>query len=218
MNYISRNCLDGFLCKKVLNVRNNNPFVWCGIPILSFKYLVENYDNINFENIVVFDDINKFKQYVLNINSSLLPDIEQVEILRNKIKNEMYYALIDNNIIIRTIHFQYNKMKTREYCTGCKNGMEALKVTYLRRLERMLTCKEDPVFFFEVDDKEYEELTFNTKYKVIYYTISDDVNKDTKYFFKLKPCPPNVGWDIKNLNEPKQLVEIMKNYPEFNIK
>lgn len=218
MNYISRNCLDGFLCKKNLNVRNNNPFVWCGIPILSFKYLVENYDNINFKNIIIFDDINKFKQYVLNINDSLLPDVETIEILRNEIKNEMYYMFIDNNIVIRTIHFQYNKMKTREYCAGCKNGVEALKVTYLRRLERMLTCGEDPVFFFNICEKKHEELTFNSKYPVIYYTTLDNINKDTKYFFKLKPCPDNTNWVVKSSDEREQLVEIMKNYPEFNIK
>jgi hypothetical protein len=206
------------MCKDILNVQNNNPFVWNLLPILSFKYLVENYDNINFKKIIVFDDINKFKQYVLNINDSLSPDIESIEISRNKIKNEMYYMLIDNNIIMYTIHFEYNKMKTKEYCVGCKNGIETLKATYLHRLERMLTCREDPVFFFNVNYKKYEELTFNSKYTIIYYTTLDDVNKDTKYFFKLKPCPSDVGWNVKNLNEPKQLVEIMKNYPEFNIK
>ena len=220
MNYISRNCLDGFICRDILNVQNNNPFVWNLFPILSFKYLVENYDNIDFKNIMVFDDINKFKQYVLNTNDSLLPDIESIEISRNEcyLKNEMYYMLIDNNVIMYTIHFMYKTMKTKKYCIGCKNGIEALTATYLHRLERMLTCGEDPIFFFNICEPEYEEITFNSKYNVIYYTILDNINKDEKYFFKLKPCPDNVVWDVMKLNDSKQLVEIMKNYSEFNIK
>lgn len=121
MNIISNSCLGSFLYKDVLKTVYQNPFCWNVIDDDSLIYLIQNYDNINFNNFeLVKDEQNNF------------------------------YIIIDNKVKVWYIHYRYSTTdkiirhegedvfyaKIWEYIVDC----------YQRRLERMITSNENPIF------------------------------------------------------------------------
>lgn len=61
MNVIGNNCGSSFYCKEK-GIEFKNPFVWAAITPNDMIYLIENYDNINFNNYNLVDlDKNLFK-------------------------------------------------------------------------------------------------------------------------------------------------------------
>lgn len=208
MNLISRSCLDGFMCKYILSKPNNNPFIWNLIPLDSFKNLVEKYDSINFRNIEIFDNLEDLKLHIDDNCIELLEDYNFTYNAGTTIYNgkEMYYMIIDNCILMYSIHFHYNEMKNKEYCKDCKNEIECFKRVYLHNLEKM---NETPIFFYNITHSD-KIITYNTKYPVIYYSTDDNLKRDdVKYFVNIKPNKSNKTHQDM-LDEPRQLVKYMK--------
>ena len=95
----------------------------------------------------------------------------------------MYYMIIDNCILMYSIHFHYSEMKNKEYCKDCKNEIECFERVYLHNLEKM---NEIPIFFYNITHSD-KIITYNTKYHVIYYSTDDKLKRDdVKYFVNIK--------------------------------
>jgi len=81
MNLISQNCLAGNLYQFFVKEKFGNPFIWSVIDFNSMKYLIENWDKINFHNYELVKDENW--------NFSI--------IIGNKVKVQYVHYLFDAN-------------------------------------------------------------------------------------------------------------------------
>jgi hypothetical protein len=185
MNLISRNCLDGFITHDLLYCKNNNPFIWLSIGLNSFYFLIENYDNIDFKNVIFFDSLENYVSYIENME---LPQYIYEDLNRhktqhdffNKIKGrEIYYGIIDNKILICSIHYTYQYLLTKKYCEQGKNGLECMYLRYFHKLKEMT---EAPIFICDLYTLS-KTFDLNSNYEVIYYTNNTNINRtDLKYF------------------------------------
>ena len=53
MNIITNNCLGGFIYRDILKTEYQNPFIWTGIEIEKFIDFVDNFDKIDFTNVMI---------------------------------------------------------------------------------------------------------------------------------------------------------------------
>lgn len=186
MNLISRNCLDGFITRDLLHCKNDNPFIWLGFGLKSFHFLVENYDNIDFKNVVFFDNLENFVSYIKNMElpQYIYEDLERIKAQEELYTNwtEIYNGIIDNSILIFSIHYKYQYLLTKEYCKEGKNGLECMYLRYFYKLKKMT---EAPIFICDLGVLN-KTIDLNSNYEVIYYTSSPNINrKDLKYFINI---------------------------------
>lgn len=186
MNLISRNCIDGLITRDLLYCKNNNPFIWLGIGLKSFHFLVENYDNIDFKNVVFFDNLENYVSYLKNMElpQYIYEDLKSIkaqeELYTNKTNwTEIYNGIIDNRILIFSIHYKYEYLLTKKYCEQGKNGLECMYLRYFHKLKDMT---EAPIFICDLGVLN-KTIDLKSNYEVIYYSRSANINrKDLKYF------------------------------------
>lgn len=206
---ISRNCLDGFVHKEMNLGKFTNPFVWCSFDKKSFEYLIKNFNNIKFENIIFFNVKEDFLKYVNDLVDSTNIDAESfVREAETSSSKEIYYGVIDNKILIRSIHMKYEKMKKYSYNNGCKNGIECLYNIYNRRLERMLKLK--PLFIYNIFST---DVKLDTNNEVIYLSTNKDIQRNNVllYEFDFKKNANNWEFYLKSF-----LINQIKNYIKEN--
>jgi uncharacterized protein (DUF1919 family) len=99
MNIISANCLGGHIYRDLLHVKYDNPFIWTRIDSDSFIHLLENYENINFNNFVLIKESNKLENFRI--------------IIEDKIKIQFTHHKFDKNSIkptVKNVDVYYNKI------------------------------------------------------------------------------------------------------------
>lgn len=206
---ISKNCLDGFVHKEMNLGKFTNPFVWCSFDKKSFEYLIKNFNNIKFENIIFFNVKEDFLKYVNDLVDSTNIDAESfVREAETSSSKEIYYGVIDNKILIRSIHMKYEKMKKYSYNNECKNGIECLYNIYNRRLERMLKLK--PLFIYNIFST---DVNLDTNNDIIYLSTNKDIQRNNVllYEFDFKKNANNWEFYLKNF-----LINRIKNYIKEN--
>lgn len=168
MNVIANNCIGGELYKD-LKYEFNNPFMWTSVPIDKYLFLTNNYNSINWNNV----------------------QIEKCDIPWNK-RNHCYKLIIDNNFEIYFRHYVESK---KNYKNGVdvfqKNAFIYTYNKYKTRLNRMVSCNEEPIFlFYDNGDcnfpfEDVKNLIINSsnKYKMILVTYRNEIKEyetDTK--------------------------------------
>lgn len=53
MNIISHNCLGGFIYRDILKEEYKNPFIWTGMDTRFFPDFIDNFETINFNNVMI---------------------------------------------------------------------------------------------------------------------------------------------------------------------
>ena len=162
MNLIANCCIGAFIYE-MQNEEFNNPFMWAKTNTDSFIYLMENYDNINWNNI----EINKYKRF----------DAQTC-----------YSFTVDNNIQIKYPHYIQGKKEDKELINGRDiydwRAYEYAYNKYQKRTERMLKKKENPVFLILSEMKDGYDYDFNnlkriceakTTYKLIIITSFEEL-------------------------------------------
>lgn len=122
MNLISQNCLAGNIYKNHLKTEFNNPFIWTVIDFNSMLYLIQNWNDIDFEKY----DIIKDK----NWNFSL--------IINNAVKVQCVHYIFNPNCKIPTL----DNVGSVHYC----KIWEYINQKYEERLNRMKLLNENPIF------------------------------------------------------------------------
>ena len=122
MNIITNRCLGGYIYRDILHEPYKNPFIWTGIHSDSFNYLFKNYRNINFKNVVLGFNENKFHTPYLLIEDKCKVNYDHV--IFKEAAN--IPEIIGNNIYIAD---------TRKYTLD----------KYHERLKRMT---EEPIFLY----------------------------------------------------------------------
>lgn len=183
MNLISRNCLDGFITRDLLHCKNNNPFIWLAMGLNSFHFLVENYDNIDFKNVVFFNNLENYVSYLksMELPQYIYDDLERIKVQEELYTNwtEIYNGIIDNSILIFSIHYKYEYLSTKKYCEEAKNGLECMYLRYFHKLKDMT---EAPIFICDLGALN-KTIDLKSNYDIIYYTSSPNINRtDLKYF------------------------------------
>ena len=156
MLVISNNCCGGRLYQ-LTNTEYNNPFMWCEVSYDSIYYTMMNFDKINWYNY----------------------DFEKSQINKNT-----FIINVENNIRIHYVHYLFNpnaktiiKPKKTKDIRNMSNDVEYCKIweyvneKYLIRTERMLSCKDEPIFLIM-------EKTYPYKQK---YTLKDIAECDSPY-------------------------------------
>jgi len=165
MNLIGNNCVSSFLYKDN-GLEFSTPFIWGGFDFVDFIYLLNNYDNIDFNNISF-----SFEHRFDNKELSVLCNID------NKINYHFSHYCYDENKKIP------DKIKGRVFY---KDIIKYTKEKYLTRLKRV---KENPVFLFsfnliDKNDKKYEEYLnrlLEIKDKKLIILIHESISIDKKY-------------------------------------
>lgn len=103
MNIISNTCLGAAIQKLCLKQKFENPFCWSWIEPNSFLYLLNNYENINYDNFILND---KNKNYSITIDGKILVEYNHYKYDKNQkeitVRNfETYWNKIDEYIIDR---------------------------------------------------------------------------------------------------------------------
>ena len=196
MNLISNNCVGAAIYNE-LNMKYNNPFMWCFIRGNDFYTLIYNYNYINFNNYVL-------EKSCLDSSTELY--------------NNSYSMHIDNLFYAHYIHYIYDNNyeipTKREEITGehsrdllYKYADKLCIEKYVNRLERM---KEEPVFF--ISQSKYSSwneirniLYLKSKYKRVFLLPekfpyeSEKVDKNCEII-----CQPETG--VKWTNEKAKYV------------
>lgn len=140
---ISNTCLGGFIYK-YSNKEYDNPFIWCIVNDNDMLYILEHFDEINFDNYKLI------KVYSKNTKNRLWRGFRYVD--RN-----IYGISVDDKIVIYFPHYY----KTNEKLIN-ERGMAATGINienyiitkYCERIKRTKTKK--PLFILETDIKSKE--------------------------------------------------------------
>ena len=120
MNIIANCCAGGEFYLKVLKTEFKNPFIWSSIAPIDMKTLIQQYDNLNFDNI---------------------------EIKKDTAVLERFYILLDNKVKVHFPHYRFSAYCEKP--TIVKPDIfynkiwELIAETWARRLKKM---QEEPVF------------------------------------------------------------------------
>ena len=133
MNIISHNCV-GARIYQMKGIKYENPFMWCVIPPEDFIYLYNNYNNINYENIVL------------------------------KKENDDYKIIVDNKVNLYYVHYRYDENCEEPIISNNTDVFyskieDYIVKKYFSRLKRM---KKEPLFI--VTDRifvSYPQFSFN---------------------------------------------------------
>lgn len=149
LNIIADSCIGADIYKYHLKQPYQNPFCWSTMSSDSMAYLIQNYNNINFNNYKLTKD--------KNWNFSIIID--------NKIKvNYVHYCFSKNDKKIRIdiADVYYNKI------------WEYIIEKYEERKNRLLKNNEEPIFIFGSTWKYCNEsiiekiIKIKTNYKIIF--------------------------------------------------
>ena len=123
MNLISQNCLSGNLYQWFLKEKFGNPFIWSVIDFNSMKYLIENWNTIDFREY----DLVKDEKWNFSI-------------------------VIDGNVKVQYVHYLFDaNSPTIRYVSNPGNVYwnkiwEYIVQKYEERLDVMDHCNEHPIF------------------------------------------------------------------------
>ena len=180
MNIICNNCV-GSRIYQYTNIKYNNQFIWSSIDINDFIYLINNYDNINFNNFKLLYEDNK------------------------------YFIKIDNKILISYPHYKKNLDNMEQIIVENENEEIEDRTLYSPNIENYIISKykerfkrniEYPIFLiidYDYNEKIFEEI--NKNYTV--YIFTKKKNLVSKY--------NNIRYLINNSeNELKRTGDIAK--------
>ena len=169
MNVIGNSCASCFIQTQFFNHELLNPFSYNIIDFESFSYLINNYDNINFENISFY------------------------------LKDNYVMGNLENKILINFVHYKFDKnaktvINDKNNDVRYYNILEYVKTKWCERVKRIKNS--EPIFLAasftnnsvnNYTDNEIIALLKNkSKYKIIVaYEKSIDFksNNDREYIF-----------------------------------
>lgn len=175
MLVISNLCYGGYFYK-YMNVQYNNPFIWCRVYYDSIYYLMNNWGTVD------------FKKFEIRLSNS---------------PHNSYEVLVDNSVKIKYTHYLFDPKaespirdmnfdkRIHNYWIGdirFKDMEKYIFETYTRRVERMLSEKENPVFLLR--DDEYpkdgfskttiQQIADNSKFKTVIITGNKRLSTSNK--------------------------------------
>lgn len=126
MKLIGNNCLIGFTYRDILKQEYQTPFIWSRLWNDDLINLLQNYENINFNN------------YELKKTNPKLKD-----------NDNDFYILLDNKVKIYFRHcffsIKHNEPKKFHANVYFNKIWEYVFTKYIERTERMLKCTEKPI-------------------------------------------------------------------------
>lgn len=189
MNIISNNCLGGHLYQQ-LNEPFSNPFIWTAIAPEDMVVLINQFNTIDF---------GKFS----------------IELC----KRGQPCIVLGNQIHIKYIHY----IPSNAVSTLTRSGHDMLAPfqllythtidTYRRRLNRMITKKEAPMFILHLNNEKWDKLLHNitTSYPLI-LVAPVKTNTITNYMnehHNVELCIPT-KWDLNPGNVAEQTYKQLK--------
>lgn len=130
MLIIGNNCCGAEIYRSVLKERYNNPFIWCRTNIVA---LAKNWDNINLENIELYNENKLVGHWHLKID-----DICDLRFTHHKFDPNAKSPIIIQPTDTRSAEIRYCKI------------WELIISDYNRRLSRM-NFNDKPIFAFYED-------------------------------------------------------------------
>jgi len=131
---IGNDCATGFIYRDVLKTPYYSPFIWSSLTYDLFLQVIENYTTLNFKNIIVGND-------------KPLDD---------------FHILIDNKIKLRFSHCKFDKLcsvpKIIDINVYYNKIWEYIQEKYIKRTERMLSSKINPIYILHFDKNYLDKL------------------------------------------------------------
>jgi len=161
---ISTNCYGGWVGRK-LNIKQNHLTWYLMLPNV-LNYIVDNYDNIDFSNVIFFNNPTEFLTYARkNTSKFTIEESTRLYNIYNKFKN-VVYCIIDNKLPIQTPNYPHKILLKKHNYNN--NQLEYIKNMYIRRLNR---CKHNNIIFLLETYNETTLLQNNIKYKNYKYKV-----------------------------------------------
>lgn len=200
----STSCLDGWVSRE-LNIPNNC-FTWYGITMNSFSRLIKEYNTINFENFVLFNNKDKFLEYCLSLNDEFI--ITEAKKVYNINKN--FYGVLDNRIIFSSFNYSFEYLKRLSDFDENTDSELYMRNVFLRRLKYMKNRK--PLFLFPAsNDKAIKYYTSQIIYPIIFIRKeserSEEVFNNVFYY-----NDQEISDFVHNKNVHKQLSVFISEY------
>lgn len=134
MNIITNNCLGGFIYRDILKCEYQNPFIWTGIEIKQFIDLVDNFEKIDFNNVMIE---KKGKDFSNN-----------------------FYIIIDDKYAVRNVHIYFdaneNIPKRKSDGVYYNKPWEYIYLKYIKRIKKM--DKDIRIGFYDKNESTLEDL------------------------------------------------------------
>lgn len=198
MNVIGNNCGSSFYYKEK-GMEFKNPFVWAAITPDDMIYLIENYDNINFNNYNLVDlDKNLFKTN--NLISQKIKDGGNLKGIQIDKKITAYYTHYLDSTIIE----QY-KDSIDVYC---EDNKKYVIDKYVKRLDRMT---EKPIFL--IITYQHHNWTKSDVEKLSKLKTNKPIILITQYDFDY---PNNIYFIKDDLSDLNSKNMINKHFEEIN--
>ena len=147
MNIISNDCIGGRVYNEY-NSKYENPFIWSCITTDDFIYLMDNFYSIDFYNIKC--------------------EFSNEELYNNK---NIPQIIIDGKICLQFIHHHQDEKyseptKTSDYKYSVdiyyNDILNYLKDSYIRRVNRMISLKEEPIFIYSPSVGKYVNNSYDS--------------------------------------------------------
>lgn len=170
MNFVSNSCVGANIMKYELNIPYCNPFCWNLIDFDSFYTLINEWDNIDFDNIKLIKFDGK----------------------------DICGILIDEKVLVRYVHYHRSQKDLAIRKDGVEvyfNNIEEYVISsYRKRLERMKERNEEPIFVIgsswwhgEFTSEQIDKfLSIDTKYKMVFVGNERNVSKENVLFVECK--------------------------------
>jgi hypothetical protein len=175
----STSCLDGWVSREL--DMPNNCLTWYGITMKSFLRLIKEYDDINFDNFIIFNNRDKFLEYCSSLNDEFL-FTEGKKVYEH---NKNFYGILDKKIIFST--FNYSLKQLQRFSDFNENTQSDIYMTnmYLRRLKYMKNKK--PIFLLaSSNDSSIKFYNSIVKYPIFFIKKeserTDEVFKNVFYY------------------------------------
>lgn len=173
MLIISNLCYGGYFYK-YMDQQYNNPFIWCRVFYDSMRYLMDNWEKIDFKNFEVKLSKNPKNSYDVIVDGHVFINYPHylLDSSAEKIIYDTNYDKSMHNYWIGDIRFK--DMENYVYSQ------------YLRRVERMLSINEKPVFLIRDDEKymgypsktKMKDIIEFAKYKTLIFTDDPELSSD----------------------------------------
>lgn len=173
MLIISNLCYGGYFYK-YMDQQYNNPFIWCRVFYDSMRYLMDNWEKIDFKNFEVKLSKNPRNSYDVIVDGHILINYPHylLDLSAEKLLYDTNYDRSMHNYWIGDIRFK--DMENYVYSQ------------YLRRVERMLSINEKPCFLLRDDEKymgypsktKMKDIIECAKYKTLIFTDDPELSSD----------------------------------------
>lgn len=176
MKIVSNACNGAYYYKKYLNMSYNVPFIWNRIQADDMLKLIHNYDTINFRNIKSI----LIKDYIIR------DEIEKRDIPDINTWNTITGLCVDNTFNVFFSHNIYDPACETPTISGTnvryKHNYKLTYDNWLRRVDRMEKCTEEPIFFIITHQKQKYTLDkckeiLNTNRKIVMITEFVELKK-----------------------------------------